>query len=60
MASMGAFRYRVLVGLKGVPLHARSSEVAQVILGSTRAKVEIADLAALSDPDSECEFFVSS
>jgi hypothetical protein len=34
--------------------------VAQVILGSTGAKVEIADPAALSDPDSECEFFISS
>lgn len=60
MASSGAFRYRVLVGLKGVPAHARSSEVAQAILGSASAKVETADPEALADPDDEREFFVSS
>jgi hypothetical protein len=60
MGSAGAFRYWVLVGLKGVPSHARSSEVAQAILGSTRAKVETADLDTLSDPDDEREFFVST
>lgn len=60
MASSGAFRYRVLVGLKGVPAYARSSEVAQAILGSASAKVETADPEALADPDDEREFFVSS
>lgn len=35
MGSAGAFRYHVLVGMKGIPSHARSSEVAQVILGSS-------------------------
>ena len=32
MGSAGAFRYRVLVGMKGLPAHARSSEVAQCAL----------------------------
>lgn len=60
MGSAGAFRYRVLVGLKGVPAHARSVEVAQAVLGTAGAKVQIADLEALSDPDCEREFFVSA
>jgi hypothetical protein len=40
MGSAGAFRFRVLVGMKGVPSHARSEVVAQIILGSVGAKVE--------------------
>ncbi|CAD6222371.1 unnamed protein product [Miscanthus lutarioriparius] len=60
MGSAGAFRYRVLVGMKGIPSHARSSEVAQTILGSAGAKVEIADPDALSYLEDEREFFVST
>ena len=51
--SAGAFRFRVLVGMKGIPSHARSEEVAQVLLGSSGVKVEIANPDADSDPDDE-------
>ena len=60
MGSAGAFRYRVLVGMKGIPSHARSSELAQTILGSAGAKVEIANPEALADPDDERELFMAS
>lgn len=53
MGSAGAFRYHVLVGMKGIPSHARLSETAQAILGSSSAKVDIANPEALSDPDDE-------
>jgi hypothetical protein len=33
MGSVGAFRYHVLVGMKGILVHAHSSEVAEAILG---------------------------
>lgn len=42
--SMGALWYRALVGMKGIPSQACSTEVAQAILGSSGAKVEIANL----------------
>lgn len=60
MASAGAFRYRVLVGMKGIPSHARSAEMAQAILGSSSAKVELANPDALNDPDDERELFVAA
>lgn len=47
---LGAFRFRVLVGLKGISAHTRSKETAQTILGSSCAQVEIADDGALNDP----------
>lgn len=49
MGSVGAFRYRVLVGMKGLPSHASSAEVVQSILGSAGAKVEIPDPDALPE-----------
>lgn len=55
----GAFHYHVLIGMKGIPSHALSSEVAQTILGSAGTKVEIANLEALTDPDDERELFVA-
>lgn len=54
------FRYRVLVGLKGLLSHARSEVVAQTFLGSAGAKVEFANPDALSDLDVERELFVAS
>ncbi|CAD6247774.1 unnamed protein product [Miscanthus lutarioriparius] len=60
MASAGAFRYRVLVGMKGIPTHARSSDTAQTILGSSSAWVEITNPDALVDPDDERELFVAA
>jgi len=59
-ASAGAFRYHALVGMKGIPSHARSEEVAQALLGSAGVKVEIADPDAVADPDDERELFVAT
>jgi len=58
-ASAGAFHYRVLVGMKGVPAHARSVETPQIILSSSCANVEIANPEAVPDPDDEREIFVA-
>ncbi|CAD6337978.1 unnamed protein product [Miscanthus lutarioriparius] len=60
MGSAGAFHYRVLMGMKGIPSHARSTEIAQAILGSSSAKVELANPNALNDPDDERELFVAA
>jgi hypothetical protein len=57
MGSSGAFRYRMLVGLKRLVSHAHSAAVAQTILGSAGAKVEFANAEAHSDPDDERELF---
>jgi hypothetical protein len=46
--------------MKGIPSHARSSKVAQTILGSAGAKVEVANPDALSDPVDERKLFVST
>jgi len=43
MGFAGAFRFRVLVGMKGIPSHAGSSETAQATLGASSAKVDIAN-----------------
>jgi hypothetical protein len=58
--SAGAFRYRALVGMKGIPAHACSEEVAQALLSSSGVKVEIANPAAIDDPDDERELFVAT
>ena len=60
MGSAGAFHYRVLVGMKSIPSHARSAVTAQAILGSSGAKVDIANPDALVDPDDERELFVAA
>lgn len=60
MASAGAFRFRVLVGMKGIPAHARPEETAQIIVGSSSARVEIANPDAVTDPDDERELFVAA
>jgi len=57
MGSSGAFRYRMLVGLKRLVSHAHLAAVAQTILGSAGAKVEFANAEAHSDPDDERELF---
>lgn len=56
--SKGAFCYRVLVGMKGIPSQACSSETACAILGSSSVKVDITDPDAPSDLDDERELFV--
>jgi hypothetical protein len=58
MASTGAFRFRVLVEMKGIPAHACSEETAHIILGSSSARVEIVNPNAIADPDDEWELFV--
>ena len=60
MGSAGAFRFRVLVGLKGIPSHAHSKETAQVILSSSCINVDIANPEAVADPDDDCELFVAA
>lgn len=57
--SAGSFRSRTLVGMKGIPAHACLVEVVQQLLGSSGAKVDIADPDAADDPDDECELFVA-
>ena len=59
-AIAGSFRYRVLVGMKGIPAHARSEETAQRILGLSCAHVQLADDGAVVDPDDERELFVAT
>lgn len=46
--------------MTNVPAHARSAEVAQIILGSSCAWVEVAPPEALHDDDDEREFFVAA
>lgn len=58
MGSAGAFRYHVLIGIKGIPSHVHSSEVAQVILDSLGAKAEITNLETLDDSNDERELFI--
>jgi hypothetical protein len=41
-ANAASFTFRVLVGIKGVPAHALSTAVAQQLLGSSCAQVELA------------------
>lgn len=60
LGSAGAFRYRVLVGLKGIPSHAHSKETAQIILGSSCINVDIANPEAVADPEDERELFVAA
>ena len=60
MASAGAFRFRVLVGMKGIPCHARSLEVAQLILASACAEVQLAGEVHVADPDDDREIFAAA
>jgi hypothetical protein len=60
MASAGSFRFRVLVGMKEIPAHARSKETARIILGASCTNTEIADDEALHDPDDQREQFVAT
>lgn len=60
MASAGSFRFKVIIGMMGVPSHVRSVVNAQAILGTSCARVEVATPEALDDPDDDCEFFVAA
>lgn len=59
MASAGTFRFRVLVGMTRVPLHARSAAMAQVILGPACAEVDVVRPDDVPDDDDR-EFFVTA
>lgn len=56
MGSAGAFRYRVLVGMKGISVHAHSSETAQAILGLSGAKAEITNPDTINDQMTSASF----
>jgi len=60
-AMAGAFTYKVLVGIKGVPAHALSEDVAAHLLGSSCTQVEIAtaDADGVDDDDAR-ELFVAA
>jgi hypothetical protein len=51
MASAGTFTFRVLVGMKNVPAHARSASIAERILGTSCASVEIAPPEIVPEDD---------
>ena len=59
LASAGSFHFRVLVGMRRVPLHARSVAVAQTILGSACARVVLAP-PDVAPADDDREFFVAA
>jgi hypothetical protein len=59
MTSFTFLRYRVLVGMTHVPIHARSAAVAQTIIGRACARIELAPLDAIP-ADDDREFFVSA
>jgi len=58
-ATAGTFRYRVLVGMRRVPLHARNVATAQTILGPSCAEVVVVRPSDVPDDD-EREFFVTA
>lgn len=60
MGSSGAFRFRVLIDMKGIPTHARSAVIVQTLQGASCAKVEIANPEAVADSDNECELYVAA
>lgn len=57
MASAGSFHFRVLVGMKHVPLHARSLAMAEHILGTACAQLELAPPELIPNDDDR-ELFV--
>lgn len=58
LASAAAFHFRVLVAMSHVPLHARNTAVAQTILGTACAHIELAP-PKVTPQDDEREFFVA-
>lgn len=59
LVSAGAFYFRVLVGMKRVPLHARSLAVAQAILGTACTHIKLAP-QEVTPSDDDREFFVAA
>jgi hypothetical protein len=59
MASVGSFHFRILVGMKRIPLHARSLALAQHILGTACAQLELAPPEVIPNDDDR-ELFVAA
>lgn len=59
MALARAFTFRVLVGMKNVPTHARSVSIAERIMETSCASVEITPLEVVPDDDDH-ELFVAA
>lgn len=59
MASAGRFRFWVLVGLRRLPLHGRSTAVAQAVLGPCCAHLAEARLRDIPDDDDR-EYFITA
>lgn len=59
MASAGAFTFWVLMGMTHVPAHARSVLVAERILGSSYARIELAPSSVVVEDDDR-ELFVAA
>jgi hypothetical protein len=59
MVTAGSFHYRVVIGMRRVPLHARSMAVAQIILGRACAQIELAPPEVCPEND-DSEFFVAA
>lgn len=55
----GAFRFKVLVRLWGVPLHAHSTSTAQTVLSPSCCNLELAQLRDVNDDDDR-EFFLTA
>lgn len=58
LASAASFHFRVLLGMRRLPLHARSLAMAQSILGTACAHLELAP-PDVTPPDDDREFFVA-
>jgi hypothetical protein len=59
LATADSFRFRVLLGISRLPLHARSVDTAQAILGAAYANVELTNLRDTAEDDDR-EFFVTA
>lgn len=59
MGSAGLFRFKVLVAMKSLPLHAHNADSAQTILGPCCANVEVVRPWDVADDD-DLEIFVTA
>jgi hypothetical protein len=59
LATADFFQFRVLIGMRHVPLHARNADVVQTILGSSCARIELAP-PEVTPVDDDREFFMAA
>jgi len=57
-ASVGLFKFKVVVGFKNIPAHARSLKNIQLLLGSSCANVELPPSVDEEEEDDGREIFV--